>query len=87
MPKIQKVKSVKKKAIKESNLTIELEDGEVNLIMEALKNQLKKVKEESFYSPKHERGFYEIYIDRYYRLLNKLDVKLPKVIRMKLPKF
>lgn len=62
---------IKEKKIKEKKHTFQLDSGEVALIYEALKIQEKKIREEMFYRPEHPRGFYEMYIDRYNKLLNE----------------
>ena len=76
-----------KKTKKNKEIIIELEDGELSLIVEALKKQVKKVWEDKFYRAYHPECFYDIYIKRYGRLIEKLDVRVPKAVFIKMPKF
>ena len=62
---------------------VELESGEMALIIEALKKMEARIREERFYRHDHPEGFYDIWIERYNRLLNKLSlstriIKVPK---------
>jgi len=82
---IPKKKVTKKKVVEKS--TIELESDELHLIIEALRKQEEKIREERFYRRSQPEGFYNIYLERYWRLLDKLDRRLPNPIYIKLPKF
>jgi len=64
---------------------IELTNEELSLLLEALKYQVKRVREDMFYRNEHPREFYEIYLRRYFDLMNKIDYKIPKTVM--LPKF
>jgi len=64
---------------KDKKETFQLDNGEVALIFEALKEQEKKVRDEMYYRPQHPRGFYEIYLDRYNKLLNDFS-GTPRVV-------
>lgn len=77
----------KTKIEKKPSNVVELSGDEVSLIMEALKNMEKKVREDMFYRREHPNAFYEIYLERYYRIMNKLDIRIPKAIFIKMPKF
>lgn len=63
----------------EKKHTFQLDTGEVALIFEALKAQEKKVRDDMFYRPEHPRGFYEMYLDRYNKLLNDFSGQ-PRVV-------
>lgn len=74
---------------KEKYEIVELEDGEISLIIEALKKMEKKVREDRFYRHEHPEGFYDIFLERYGRLLNKLSlstkiIKIPESMRFKI---
>lgn len=81
---------MKKKAItKKDKLkdVIEFDNDEMCLLLEAVKKQIKKVEEERFYRREHPDGFYTIYLERYWKIVSKLDRKLPRAIFVKMPKF
>ena len=74
---------------KEKYETVELEEGEVALIIEALKVMEKKVRDDRIYRRDHPEGFYDIYLERYNRLLNKLSlstriIKVPESMKFKI---
>ena len=66
---------------------VEFDNEEISLLLEAVKNQIKKVEEERFYRNQHPEGFYDIYLERYWEIVNKLDRKLPRAVFIKMPKF
>jgi len=66
---------------------IELDSAEVSLLLEAVKKQIERVKEEKFYRNEHPDSFYEIYLERYWNLVKKFDRKIPYAIFIKMPKF
>jgi len=70
-----------------SKNTIELDNAELSLIIEALKVMRDKTEEERFYRTMHPQEFYNIYLVRYGRLIDKLDVRVPKAVFLKMPKF
>lgn len=84
-----KRKSVKKinKVSRKNHDLIEFDNAELALLLEAVKKQIKSVEEERFYRRTHPEGFYNIYLERYWRIVEKLDRKLPKAIFIKMPKF
>lgn len=59
----------------------------VEYILEAVKKQIKNIKEERFYRHDHPDCFYDIYIDRYWNLVKKLDRKIPYAVFIKMPKY
>jgi len=75
-----------KKTIRKEDI-IELDSGEVSLLLEAVKKQIKKVEEERFYRHEHPDAFYDIYLERYWNLVKKLDRRIPHAIFIKMPKF
>lgn len=87
--KVQKKKEIKpkKRKVSAKDTFIEIDRGELSLIIEALEKMRKKVEEDRFYRNDHPREFYDIYLERYWRLIEKLDVKIPKAIFIKMPKF
>lgn len=58
---------------KQKKRTFQLDSGEIALIYEALKIQEDKVREAMFYRKEQPRAFYEIYIERYNKLLSKFQ--------------
>jgi hypothetical protein len=79
---MKKIKNQKIK--KDKKIIIEIESGELSLIIEALKNMEKRVHEDMFYRHDHPQGFYEIYFERYNRLIGKLDGKYPMPVFIKI---
>lgn len=67
--------------------TIELDSSEVALLLEAIKAQIKEVEHERFYSHRHPEGFYQIYLERYHIIEQKLNLPVPKVLFVKMPKY
>ncbi len=68
---------------KDTGEIVILEEGELGLITEALKKQEESVRRERFYSREHPEYFYDMYLERYSRILNKLSfttkfIKVPK---------
>lgn len=81
----KKVKKIKK--VKKEDSLIELDSSEVSLIIEALRDKEKAVREDMFYRNDHPREFYQIYLERYFRLKNKFDAIIPRAVFIKMPKF
>lgn len=77
----------KKVSVRSKRQDIELDSAEVSLITEAVKEKLSRVREERFYRQDHPDGFYEIYLQRYSRILDKLNIRVPRVLYVKMPKF
>lgn len=86
MKKQNKTKTTKNVSRKKDVL-IEFDNSEISLMLEAIKSQIKKVEEERFYRHYHPEGFYRIYLERYWRIAEKLDRKLPKAVFIKMSKF
>ena len=72
--------------MKEENL-YEFDSAEVALLVEAVKKQIEKVEHDRFYRAEHPRAFYDIYLERYWEIIKKLDKKIPKKIYKDMPKF
>jgi hypothetical protein len=66
---------------------IELSSEERSLLIEVLKGQMKRVREDMFYRHDHPDAFYEVYLQRYSHLIQKLDAIFPKAVFIKWPKF
>jgi hypothetical protein len=81
------MKTRKAKLSTKKDDVIEFDNAEIALLLEAIKAQIKKVEEERFYRHQHPEGFYNIYLERYWKIAGKLDQKLPKVVFIKMPKF
>jgi hypothetical protein len=66
---------------------VEFDNSEITLLLEAVKGQIKRVEEDRFYRHQHPGDFYDIYLERYWRIVEKLDRKLPRAVFIKMPKF
>jgi len=74
---------------KKTHEQIELEYEEMSLIIEALQKQEKKIREDRFYRREHPEAFYDVFLERYVRLLNKLSlstkiINVPKSMQFKI---
>lgn len=64
-----------------------LTDDETVLIMEALKNHEKKIREEKFYRHDHPDLFYEVFLERLWKIMNKIDRPIRIIKGVKFPNF
>ena len=80
-------KIIKKSKPRIKDISIELDNAEINLIIEAIRDKRKKVEEDRFYVRCHPEEFYNIYLRRCNDILNKLDIRIPRAVFIKMPKF